>query len=274
MANQNGSHLTITEKFSNRNDEIGILYNEYNVMVEELNASIKKDYQDKLITMDAQMRSLEAQINSHFLFNTLESINSLAELDDNERISTMVMALGNMFRYSIKTQSELVTIEEEIQHVQDYISIQQIRFDQRFTFQLFIPPDLYQLRVLKLILQPLVENALYHGLNYCSSGDTITLDGYLDHSFLHLCVTDNGIGMTAEELTLLQKKLQEESSFTELGHRTRQSIGLKNIHTRIELYYGKGYGITIKSAPHSGTAIDLLLPLLNSFTENGELNHV
>lgn len=275
MANQNGSHLTLSEKFLNRNDEIGILYNEYNAMVDELNTSIKKDYQDKLITMDAQMRSLEAQINSHFLFNTLESINSLAELDDNDRISTMVMALGNMFRYSIKTQSELVTVEEEIQHVQDYVSIQQIRFDNRFSLQNSIPPEFFQLRVLKLILQPLVENALYHGLKYCSCGDTITLNGYLDHSFLHLSVTDNGAGMSPEELDLLQAKLHEESSFTELGHRTRQSIGLKNIHTRIELYYGKGYGITIRSSLQSGTTIDIMLPLTEtSVSENGGSNHV
>ena len=262
MAAQRGSHLSLSGKYLQRTDEIGVLYNEYNSMIEELNASIKRDYQDKLITLDAQMRSLEAQINSHFLFNTLESINSLAELDEDERISTMVMALGNMFRYSIKTKSELVTIDDELRHVQDYVAVQEIRFDYRFRLLLDIPEDMHAQRVLKLILQPLVENALTHGLNYCTVGDTITLKGAMDERNLWLSVTDNGIGMSSSELENLRARLREESGFTELGHRTRQSIGLKNIHSRIELYYGKGYGLEIESkqGEEHGTTVRIHLP--------------
>ncbi len=262
MAAQHGSHLSLSGKYLQRTDEIGVLYNEYNNMIEELNASIKRDYQDKLITLDAQMRSLEAQINSHFLFNTLESINSLAELDEDERISTMVMALGNMFRYSIKTKSELVTIDDELRHVRDYVAVQEIRFDYRFHLLLDMPEEMHALRVLKLILQPLVENALTHGLNYCTAGDTITIRGRLDPRDLWLTVTDNGVGMSPEEVDALRSRLQEESGFTELGHRTRQSIGLKNIHSRIELYYGKGYGLEIESRQggDSGTSIRIHLP--------------
>ncbi len=262
MAAQHGSHLSLSGKYLQRTDEIGVLYNEYNNMIEELNASIKRDYQDKLITLDAQMRSLEAQINSHFLFNTLESINSLAELDEDERISTMVMALGNMFRYSIKTKSELVTIDDELRHVQDYVAVQEIRFDYRFHLLLDMPEEMHSLRVLKLILQPLVENALTHGLNYCTAGDTITIRGRLDPQDLWLTVTDNGVGMSPEEVEALRSRLQEESGFTELGHRTRQSIGLKNIHSRIELYYGKGYGLEIESrqGAEGGTSIRIHLP--------------
>lgn len=98
--------------YSSRKDEIGTLYRQYDTMLEQLNASIKKDYQDKLIVLDAQMKSLEARINSHFLFNTLESINSMAEIAENSEIATMSLALGNMFRYAIKTESELVTLEQ------------------------------------------------------------------------------------------------------------------------------------------------------------------
>ena len=263
MSEQHSSHLSFSSKFLNRTDEIGTLYNEYNSMVDELNASIKKDYEDKLISLDAQMRSLEAQINSHFLFNTLESINSLAELDDDERISTMVQALGNMFRYSIKTQSELVSVSDELKHVSDYVSIQQIRFNNKFTLKVDIPEYMLGLKVLKLILQPLVENALYHGLNYCTTGDQITIIGTVDESYLYLTVSDNGVGMSPEDLSQLQNKMMESSSFTELGHRTKQSIGLKNIHTRIELYYGKGYGLTISSRKNEGTSIQITLPRLS-----------
>ena len=268
MARQNGSHLTTSSKCLNRPDEIGTLYNEYNAMVEELNLSIKKDYQDKLITMDAQMRSLEAQINSHFLFNTLESINSLAEIDEDERISTMVMALGSMFRYSIKTQSELVTVEEELAHVRNYIAIQSIRYDGKFRMVYEIPDPIKSMRVLKLILQPLVENALSHGLCHCTCGDTVRVFGQLTDGFLTLGVSDNGIGMQPEELSLLRSRLQETSNINELGHRTSQSIGLKNIHSRIELYYGKGYGLRIQSAPGEGSTISILLPLLTPETES------
>lgn len=262
MASQKGHSLEMTGRYLNRTDEIGTLYNEYNSMVEELNASVKKDYEDRLVILDAQMKSLEARINSHFLFNTLESINSMAELEDNEQIATMSLALGNMFRYTIKTQSELVTIAQELGHVSDYAAIQQIRFSNRFQLLIEMENSLKSQKVLKLILQPLVENALYHGLKYCTIGDTIMIRGWLEGNCILLEVSDNGQGMTQEQLENLTRKLKEEPSFTELGHRNKQSIGLKNIHSRIELYYGRGYGLTIRSRQDQGTSIQIRLPLI------------
>lgn len=262
MAKQDGRHLSTSSQYLNRTDEVGTLYNEYNGMINELNASIKRDYQDKLIALDAQMKSLEARINSHFLFNTLESINSIAEIEDSERISTMSLALGNMFRYSIKTPSELVAIEDELKNVHDYICIQQIRFDHKFHVNIDISKDMYSLKVLKLILQPLVENSLYHGLNYCTTGDTINIVGRLKEDYIYLNVNDNGQGMPNETLQALNTRLLEEATFTELGHRTKHSIGLKNIQTRIELYYGRGYGLTITSQRNKGTQIQIKVPIL------------
>ncbi len=262
MASQTGHTLIKSTRYLDRTDEIGTLYNEYNAMVESLNAAVKQDYQDKLVILDAQMKSLEARINSHFLFNTLEAINSMAEIDENEDIATMSLALGNMFRYTLKTQSELVTVADELNHVKDYVSIQQIRFDHKFRLDVDMDPPFRTLRVLKLILQPLVENALYHGLNYCTYGDTITLTGRTDERYIYIDVKDNGQGMDEETLHTLQQSLNEEASFTELGHRNKQSIGLKNIHSRIELYYGRGYGLTVKSEKGSGTTIRIRLPLL------------
>lgn len=262
MANQKGHSLEMTGRYLLRTDEIGTLYNEYNSMVEEINASIKRDYEDRLVILDAQMKSLEARINSHFLFNTLESINSMAELEDNEQIATMSLALGNMFRYTIKTQSELVTIAQELGHVSDYTSIQKIRFNNRFQLLIEMESTLKSQKVLKLILQPLVENALYHGLKYCTAGDTIMIRGWMENNCILLEVSDNGQGMTAEQLETLTRSLKEEPSFTELGHRNKQSIGLKNIHSRIELYYGRGYGLTIRSSLGQGTSIQIRLPLI------------
>lgn len=263
MATQTGHNLIQSARYLDRTDEIGTLYNEYNAMVESLNTAVKQDYQDKLIILDAQMKSLEARINSHFLFNTLEAINSIAEIEDNETIATMSLALGNMFRYTLKTQSEIVTVQDEISHVKDYVSIQQIRFDDRFSLKLEIHSEYMEQKVLKLILQPLVENALYHGLNYCTTGDTILIRVQEESHTLLIDVHDNGQGMDQETLDRLQASLSEEASFTELGHRSKQSIGLKNIHSRIELYYGQGYGLSITSQPGEWTNVRIKLPILN-----------
>lgn len=250
--------------YSSRKDEIGTLYRQYDTMLEQLNASIKKDYQDKLIVLDAQMKSLEARINSHFLFNTLESINSMAEIAENSEIATMSLALGNMFRYAIKTESELVTLEQELHHVEDYVAIQSIRFDNRFQLLNHVPAELYSQRVLKLILQPLVENALVHGLRYCTCGNQISIRAFISNETLHVLVADNGIGIPQEQLASIRQLLSEEAAFTELGHRNKQSIGLKNIQSRIELYYGKGYGLTVSNLSPQGTEIGIMIPVFPS----------
>jgi len=262
MSTQKMNQPVSVSKYLNRTDEIGILYNEYNNMLDQLNEHIKSHYQNKLITLDSQMKSLEAQINSHFLYNTLESINSIAELEEIESISTMALALGNMFRYSIKTKSELVTIREELSHVNDYTVIQRIRFDDRFHLDINISPHMYDLKVLKLIIQPIVENALYHGLGYCKNGDRIVINGSVSNQLIVLEIIDNGKGMETKEVNLLQMNLSKEAHFTELGQRNKESIGLKNIHTRIALYYGQGYGLSISSKKDEGTRIQIKIPLI------------
>jgi two-component system sensor histidine kinase YesM len=262
MSHQHKNGLKFISPYLNRTDEIGMLYQEYSNMLNEISQSIKKNYRDRLIVLDSQMKALEARINSHFLFNTLESINSMAELSDNENIATMSLALGNMFRYSIKTNSELVTLGEELNHVDDYVSIQTIRFSGRFRLVKTISPDLMDQKVLKLILQPLVENALYHGLNYCTTGNEIKVIANKSAGLLHISVVDNGVGMDEATLKQLHELLAEESAFTDMGKRNGRSIGLKNIHTRIQLYYGKDYGLNITSKKGEGTNITITIPLM------------
>jgi Predicted signal transduction protein with a C-terminal ATPase domain len=262
MSNHKKHGLVTTDNYLNQNNEIGILYNEYNNMVEENNQYIKEQYQNKLITLDSQMKSLEAQINSHFLYNTLESINSIAEIEEIESISIMSLALGNMFRYSIKTESELVTISDELNHVNNYMSIQKIRFDNRFEVIYDIEESIREYKVLKLILQPLVENSLYHGLNRCSTPGTIMIKAYVYNNTIYFKISDNGIGMNKEQLKKMQEALDKPVQFTELGRREKQSIGLKNIHTRISLYYGIGYGLSVTSEENAGTTITLKLPVI------------
>lgn len=263
MSKQNGENLSPSTQYLDRTDEIGVLYNEYNSMIEALDTAIKTNYQNKLISLDAQMKSLEARINSHFLFNTLEAINSIASIEGSKRITTMAMSLGNMFRYAIKTQSELVTLQDEIDHIMDYISIQQIRFSNRFVFRLSVPEQMRNLKVLKLILQPIVENSFSHGLQNCQYGHRIHVYGFLREDYFLIYIVDDGKGMFPEQLMELNESLLGEPEFKELGHRTNQSIGLKNINTRIELYYGKGYGLSVQSRYGTGTMIRIKLPCLD-----------
>ncbi len=262
MRNHKKHGLVTADKYLNLHNEIGILYNEYNNMVEENNQFIKEQYHNKLITLDSQMKSLEAQINSHFLYNTLESINSIAEIEEIESISVISLALGNMLRYSINTESELVTVHDELKNVNDYMSIQKIRFDNRFELLYQIDKSVSKLKILKLILQPLVENALYHGLNRCSIAGKVTIAASVKNDIIRFEITDTGKGMDEKQLAEVQESLNKPILITELGRREKQSIGLKNIHSRIELYYGIGYGLTVKSKKNEGTTIVIKLPVL------------
>lgn len=249
--------------YFNRGDEIGTLYTSYQKMLDDRNLYVKNEFENKLILLDSQMKSLESQINAHFLYNTLESINSIATVEKVPAISTMSLALGRMFRYSIKTESELVPLSQEIIHVKDYSTIQEIRFNHRYSLQTDIPKELEQITVLKLILQPLVENALYHGLQYCRSGDTIVLKARREGRSLLLSVEDNGVGIPPGKLEELKAQLQKSPEFTELGQRREEGIGVVNIHSRIRLYYGEPYGLNLDDQPEKGARFTILLPVLS-----------
>lgn len=242
-------------------DEIGTLYNSYQQMMDERREYVKNELENKLIILDSQMKALESQINAHFLYNTLDSVSSLAVKYKADDIAVMSYALSDMFRYSIKTKSEMVPLKMELKHVQDYVSIQQIRFSHGFALELDIPERLLEKNVLKLILQPLVENALYHGLQSCRISGKIRIHGEIRDENLVLEVQDNGVGMPESQLKKVRELLNEKPAFTELGERHGGSIGIKNIHTRIRLYYGQPYGLSISSEEGCGTTVTVLVPV-------------
>ncbi|OKP95168.1 sensor histidine kinase [Paenibacillus sp. P46E] len=244
-----------------RNDEIGILYTEYDKMMRDIDLYIRESYQNRILTLDSQMKALEAQINSHFLYNTLESINSIAEIEEVESIATMTKALGDMFRYSIKTESELVTASEELQHVDNYMAIQQIRYGDKISFHKTIDERVQGSKILKLILQPLVENALYHGLENKKGKGSITVNGCREGNDLVFEIIDDGIGMTTAQVAEIQALLAEPPEFGGFGQRNKRSIGIKNVHSRIVLYYGPGYGLTFESLEGLGTTVKITIPV-------------
>lgn len=267
MAHPREKNRAVESPYMNRTDEIGTLYNQYQTMLEENNHYIKSEYENKMILMDTQMKALESQINAHFLYNTLEAINSLAEIEGAEDISVMALALGDMFRYSIKTKGALVTLEKELAHVKNFVAIQQIRFDNGFRFEMDVPEELYSCRILKLILQPLVENALYHGLLHCNAGSSIYLSARKENKIIYFTVKDDGVGMASETLEQLQKLLEEKPKFGELSQHANESIGLKNINARIRLCYGEDYGLSVKSEQGCGTTVQIKIPELAEETK-------
>ena len=267
MAHPREKNRAVESPYMNRTDEIGTLYNQYQTMLEENNHYIKSEYENKMILMDTQMKALESQINAHFLYNTLEAISSLAEIEGAEDISVMALALGDMFRYSIKTKGALVTLEKELAHVKNFVAIQQIRFDNGFRFEMDVPEELYSCRILKLILQPLVENALYHGLLHCNAGSSIYLSARKENKIIYFTVKDDGVGMASETLEQLQKLLEEKPKFGELSQHANESIGLKNINARIRLYYGEDYGLSVKSEQGCGTTVQIKIPELAEETK-------
>ncbi len=260
MAQQREKLIILESPYFNRTDEIGTLYNQYYNMLEENKRYIKSEYENKLILMDTQMKALESQINAHFLYNTLEAINSLAEIEGEKEISTMALALGDMFRYSIKTKGAVVILEKELCHVENFVAIQQIRFDNAFIFNMDVPQELLSSHILKLTLQLLVENALYHGLLNCSMGSTITLSARKAGGKLYFSVTDDGVGISGEAMEQLRKSLMKKSSFAEPNGDGNGSIGLKNINSRIQLYYGEQYGVNIVSETGKGTTVTICVP--------------
>ena len=252
--------VTIKPQVTRQVDEIGILYHEFNKMMKDIDTHIRESYQNKILMLDSQMKALEAQINSHFLYNTLESINSIAEIEEVESIVVMTKSLGDMFRYSIKTDSELVAVSEELQHVENYMAIQQIRYGDKFAFNLNVDPEIRSRRMLKLLLQPLVENAIYHGLENKRGKGSVTITGLFQGDSIVFEIWDDGVGMSSTQAEELRQLLQQPPEFVAVGQRHKQSIGIKNVHSRIALYYGEGYGLSFHTDLNTGTRITLEIP--------------
>jgi sensor histidine kinase YesM len=236
------------------NDEVGELCEYFNTFMAKLRRL--KEVEQREVEMqlrDSQMNALQAQINPHFLYNTLETIRFMIAGGDREAVS-VVQDLADLLRLSLGHGERYVTIKRELDHVLLYLSIQSVRYENRFTVELDVDARLDELYTAKFILQPLVENALTHGFRSLSSGGVITIEGKIDQGRVRLSVSDNGCGMDRSRLHSLKVRLDR-------GY-DGGSIGLRNVSERIRLYFGEQYGINIKSSLGKGTRITLLLPLL------------
>ena len=201
----------------------------------------------------SEFDSLQAQINPHFLYNTLDSIVWMVESERYQEAISMVTALANLFRISLSKGKNIITIREEIEHEQNYLYIQKIRYKNRFQIKIDIEPEIYECSTIKLIVQPLLENAIYHGVESMYGEGEITIKGYLKNNDIYIDVIDNGLGMPEESVEFL---LTDDSRV----HKKGSGIGLSNVHQRIQLYFGKEYGLEIKSVLDEGTTVRIKLP--------------
>lgn len=248
-----------------RDDEIGILYNKFQLMVIKINELIQEQYVSQINLLREKLNGLMSQINSHFLFNTLENINCLADLDGNRKIAMMSKSLGDMLHYSMEFERTEETLEAEMENIRKYVEIQEIRFDNKIHVIEEIPDELRTSRVLKFMLQPLVENSIEHGLIGEEDVWWIRIQAWAEQKKLCIRVENAGMYITPEELeeirgNITRDKIREAAEAEELKRR-RNSIGLVNIQRRIKLVYSDRYGLEIYNRESGGLEVLICLPL-------------
>lgn len=246
--------------YRDRKDEIGMLYAYYDKMLKQINELIGEKYEYQIRLLRTKLHNLMSQINAHFIFNTLENISCLAEFEENRQIADMSKSLGDMLRYSINCESECVVLSREIRHVEDYIKIQEIRFANHIELRTDIPEDMLKRKVMKFMLQPIVENAIEHGLSGRDVPWMIGICGRQEENMLLIEVADNGCGMNEQELCRVRDGIVHPKEADEQSH--VYNIGLFNINRRIQLLSSKNFGLEIDSETETGTTVTIKLPLL------------
>ncbi|WP_337099889.1 sensor histidine kinase [Paenibacillus sp. YIM B09110] len=242
--------------------EIEVISTQFNTMLNRINdltqqllETTGELYQADIERQRAEMSFLQSQINPHFLSNTLDAIKGIAIVKGNQDIYEMTAALSRMLRYSIKGSNE-VRLEEELKVVGSYITIHQGRFPGRIQFEQYTSEGLHDVLIPKMIVQPIVENALTHGLEPHASGGKVVIQAELrEDRHMEIIVTDNGVGIEPERLAQLRSTLRSRD------RTAYQHIGMKNVNDRIRLHYGEGYGIEVGSQLGSGTVVRVRLPL-------------
>lgn len=250
-----GTVKYIDEKEYDWQDEMGMLLHSYNQMGQRINESIEKIYVYQLNQKQTELKMLQFQINPHFLYNTLNTISSIALLEGVDEIAKISDNLSSMFQYNIKG-SDIVPFGQEFKQVNRYMTIQTIRFPGKYEFTQHIPEALYDEPVLKFVLQPLVENSLKHAFPKMRETNQIDLEAYYDGEDIEIRIRDNGIGMNSDIVRELNEELEKMDTKTLVANVDR-GIGLRNVNARIKNFYGKEYGIKIKSKESEYTVIQI-----------------
>lgn len=235
-------------------DEISVLGGRINEMAESLEKMMQKIRDDEKKMRHAELRLLQEQINPHFLYNTMDTIIWLIEGRKLDEAEDMLVSLSNFFRLVLSHGHEYISINEEEQHIRSYLEIQKFRYHDILEYEINMDPKLYEYRILKMTLQPLVENALYHGIKNKREPGMIHITGQLRESDIMFQVSDDGIGM--DDATLMKLRI----AITKPCKDTDSGFGMANVNERIRMNFGPEYGLTLDSAPGGGTIVTVRIP--------------
>lgn len=225
--------------------EFQVLAGTFNQMLERIETLMKEEKEQEALTRIYELKALTSQINPHFLYNTLDTIIWMAEFQDHQKVVDITKALSNYFRLSLNAGEEIVTLRQEIEHVRQYLFIQKERYGDKLEYTIFEPNDIPDIKLPKIVLQPLVENAIYHGIKESERPGKITLTVSKRDTFIDICIADNGVGIK-----------ENTTSTKELG-----GVGIKNIKERLTLFFGEAFSMEIESEPNAYTKVYLHLPL-------------
>lgn len=233
-------------------NEIARLSAAFNMMITEIKHLMEQNVEEQRQKRKSELRALQAQINPHFLYNTLDSIIWMAEWGKTKEVVLMTSSLAKLLRQSISNQNELVRVEEEVEYTRSYLTIQKMRYKDKLEYDIQVSPEVLDQKIPKLVLQPLVENAIYHGIKYKEGKGIVRIEGWLERKELILRILDDGIGMTEEQLAKIFEKRETDIR--------KNGVGVLNVHERIQLYYGKDYGLRFSSTLGEGTVVEVHIP--------------
>lgn len=255
----NFAHAALEVKEEN---EIGRLSRNFNMMTNEIQNLMEQSAREQRAKRKYELKALQAQINPHFLYNTLDSIIWMAEWGKNQEVVKMTSSLARLLRRSISNEQEVVTVAEEVEYTKDYLTIQKMRYKDKLEYEISVDPEIYQEEIVKLVLQPLVENAIYHGIKYKEGKGLVRILGFKEGDCIILRVEDDGKGMDEDTLThIFEKHVRDTKS---------NGVGLKNVNERIQLYYGAEYGLIYESELGRGTTATIVLPAREEASGNAE----
>jgi len=233
-------------------NEIGSLTRSFNVMTHRIQELMEQNVRDQEAKRKSELKALQSQINPHFLYNTLDSIIWMAEGKKNEEVVLMTASLARLLRQSISNEDEVVPVSQEVEYARGYLTIQKMRYKDKLEFEISVDPSILNIPLIKLVLQPVIENAIYHGLKYKESKGLLQVKGFMKDGNAVLQVIDNGVGMDEETLAHIydRHKVNYHSN----------GVGVYNVQKRLQLYYGSEYGITYESKKGEGTTATITIP--------------
>jgi len=235
-------------------EEVRQLSKRFNLMVGRIHQLMGRIIEEQELKRKKELDILQAQIHPHFLYNTLNAVMRLAGSGRTDEVVTTISSLSKFFRISLSKGKQVITVQEELEHARHYLIIQQIRFRNAFTYELIADEEVLRCQTLKLIVQPIVENAIVHGFQSAVDQGHIVIKAEIRQEELLFTIQDNGVGIPPKRLQAIQEGQADSSEGS--------GVGLHNVHERLRLYYGNGYGIEIDSEPDEGTCVTLRLPLI------------